>query len=539
MKNKRINLLKIVLCIFFFVTVIYPLFIMLLRIKDTDTTAILTSPQFIKALKNSLLLAVSATFISIILAFSLAWCVERSAVKCKGAIKIFMTLPMLIPSISHGMGLIILLGANGLITNRLHIGWNIYGAPGIIIGSVMYSFPVAFLMFSDIIKYEDGNVYQAAQVLGIPKWNQFIKLTCSYLKKPIISIAFAIFTLIITDYGVPLMVGGKCITLPVLIYQDVIGLLDFGKGSTIGLILLIPSVFAFLADLMNQEQKNTDKVSIPYIIGRNTFRDIVSSIYCVLMSILVTIPILTFVLLSFVRKYPVDMSFSIEHITRTFNMSGGKYLLNSLFIAMIVAALGVMLAFTTAYLTTRCKSRVSHALHLFSIISLAIPGIVLGLSYAMAFKKLPIYGTFVILFMVNLIHFFSNPYLMMRNTLNKINENLESTGSTLGISRFHIIRDVIIPQTIVTSLEMFSYFFVNCMMTISAVSFLVTLNTKTLSLMITQFEAQMMLECSAFVSLLILSVNLFIKYLIHMLKGKCYTKNRLAGKKNGIIKKTI
>lgn len=520
MRSKKVDILKIVLCLFFIVTVIYPLFSMLFQIRNVNIAEIWLSDQFVNALKNSVYLASVSTLISIFLAFTLAWCVERASVRFKSIIKIIIIIPMLIPSISHGMGLIILLGANGLLTNLLHLNWNIYGVPGIIIGSVMYSFPIAFLMFTDILKYEDGNVYQAAEVLGIPKWNQFTKFTITYLKKPLISIIFAIFTLIITDYGVPLMVGGKCTTLPVLMYQDVIGLLDFGKGSAIGVVLLIPAIFAFLIDMMSKEQKSNDKVRISYQIRHNRLRDIISCLYCLFMSIIVIFPVITFVLLSFVQKYPVNMAFTIDHIARTFNMSGGKYLLNSMLIAFLVSTAGVVLAFVIAYLTTRLKSKVSYALHLASIVSLAIPGIVLGLSYALAFKKWSIYGTIVILVMVNLVHFFSNPYLMMYNTLGKINENLEATGNTLGIKRFYIIKDVIIPLTKYTSMEMFSYFFVNCMMTISAVSFLVTLKTKTFSLMITQFEAQMMLECSAFVSLVILVVNLIMKYSIHFLKVK-------------------
>ena len=110
---------------------------------------------------------------------------------------------MLIPSISHGMGLIVLFGANGVLTNLLGLNTSIYGFWGIVIGSVMYSFPVAFLMLLDVFQYEDYTVYESAQVLGIPKIRQFLSITLPYLRKPMISVLFATFTLIFTDYGVP------------------------------------------------------------------------------------------------------------------------------------------------------------------------------------------------------------------------------------------------------------------------------------------------------------------------------------------------
>lgn len=107
---------------------------------------------------------------------------------------------------------------------------------------------------------------------------------------------------------------------------------------------------------------------------------------------------------------------------------------------------------------------------------------------------------------------------MMYNSLGKLNGNLEAVGQTLGIGRLRIIKDVILPQTVPTLLEMFTYFFVNSMITISAVSFLSNAYTKPLSLMITQFEAQLLLEASAFVSFLIFAVNLLVKGLIYLIR---------------------
>ena len=117
------------------------------------------------------------------------------------------------------------------------------------------------------------------------------------------------------------------------------------------------------------------------------------------------------------------------------------------------------------------------------------------------------------------LHYFQNGILLMAyNTFGKINENLEDIGSTLGISTWSIIKDVLLPQARGTILEMMSYFFVNCMMTISAVSFLSTVANKPLALMITQFEGQMQLECAAFVSLVILAVNVIMKYVVYRVK---------------------
>jgi iron(III) transport system permease protein len=114
----------------------------------------------------------------------------------------------------------------------------------------------------------------------------------------------------------------------------------------------------------------------------------------------------------------------------------------------------------------------------------------------------------------------ASPYLMIYNSLSKINENLEPIAQTMRISRYHMIKDVFIPQCKGTIIEMLSYFFVNCMITISAVSFLATTSNKPISLMINQFEAQSQLECAAVVSLLILGANLIVKGVAHIVKKR-------------------
>ncbi|MEG0823666.1 MAG: ABC transporter permease subunit, partial [Erysipelotrichaceae bacterium] len=234
MQNKAFRSSKVLICLFLIISVICPLITLLLNIKLEDISTIIGSAQFAPMMVNSLFTTLAATMISVLLALVLAWCVNRSNIKYKSVFSVLFTLPMLIPSISHGMGLVLLFGDNGLITNMLNININLYGYTGIIIGSVLYSFPVAFLMLTDIFRYEDYTTYEAAEVLGLSKIQQFITITLPNLKRPLISVIFAVFTMVFTDYGVPLVVGGKMMTLPVYMYREVIGLLNFSKGAIIG-----------------------------------------------------------------------------------------------------------------------------------------------------------------------------------------------------------------------------------------------------------------------------------------------------------------
>ena len=520
LKISKLDATKILLSTVFIALVFIPLIRMFSNMDGGSIREVVSSPGFITSLKNSFISTTVATLITVCFAMAAAFSIARAKIKCKAVFIILFTLPMLIPSISLGMGLTILFGNNGILTKILGMDSGIYGFIGIVMGAVLYAFPVAFMMLLDIIKYEDGTPYEAAKVLGLSKIEQFKVITLPYMRKPLINVVFAIFTLIVTDYGVPLMIGGKYTTIPVVMYQEVIGQLNFGKGSVYGSVLLIPAVMAFIMDLMNHDKGNSVYVTKEYNFSDNLNGKVAAYIVCLLCGLYTLLPIFSFVLLAFAENYPSSFTWTLENIIGTLRLKAGTYLMNSVVIALMVAAIGVVVAFLTAYLSARTESKVSRFLHLSSMTSAAIPGIVLGLAYVLTFKRTAIYGTVFILVMVNLVHFISSPYLMIYNSLIKVNGNLENIGQTMGIGRVRLIKDVFIPICSGTLLEMFTYFFVNCMMTISAVSFLANTSNKPVALMINQFEAQMQLEYAAVVSLMILCVNVAIKAVFGGLKKK-------------------
>ena len=517
-KQVQFRTTRFVLLIIFILFALIPLISMFLNITLDNFQTVIFSEGFGEVLSNSLFSASISTLLSATLAYLLAVLTERTNLAHKNFFRIVFILPMLIPSISHGMGLVILLGNNGILTNLFNFHSGIYGLKGIILGSVLYSFPVAYLMFSDIMRYENSSPYEAAEVLGIPRIKQFKDIAFPYIKKPLISILFGLFTLIITDYGVPLMVGGKYRTLSIVMYQEVIGQLNFGKGAVYGLFLLLPAIVAFALDLKIKKDNNQSYITKQFSNNGNGNK--ISFTICTIISIIIFLPLLAFAAIAFFKKYPVDLNLTLNNFIGAINLNAGKYLLNSLLIAIVTALIGVSIAFITAYLSSRNSNhKTSKILHLLALSTAAIPGLVLGLSYVLTFKNSFIYGTFIILIIVNMIHFISSPYMMMYNSLAKINNNLEVVGEIMGINRLRMIKDVFIPMCKSTLLEMFSFYFVNCMMTISAVSFLSNAVNRPVSLLINQFEAQMQIEYAAVVSLMIFIANILVKYLIKKIQS--------------------
>lgn len=247
---------------------------------------------------------------------------------------------------------------------------------------------------------------------------------------------------------------------------------------------------AFLFDLRREGSSNSNTVVRRDEVSENRKRDIAAYVFCGFVAIIVCLPIAAFVLLSFVKKYPVDMTISFVNIKKTLKSGAGIYLKNSLAVVLLTSFIRTVVAYFSAYITARSRKEISsRILRFISMLSMAIPGIVLGLSYVFTFHEMPFYRTMFILVMVNMIHFFASLYLMGYNSLLKYSRSLEDVADSLGIGRFQMLKAVYLPETFGNVLEMYSYFFVNCMITISAVSFLANFRTLPLTMLIPQLEA--------------------------------------------------
>ena len=522
---KKRNKLSSFIFLFLLVSIFYPLLTMLLNVKWDTFGELLTSMAFKTAFNNSLFVTTISTIISVGIAYILAYTLNRTNIAHREVLKVLLTLPMLIPSISHGLGLINLFGTNGMISSIFN--FSIIGPAGIILGSILYSFPVAFLMLDDGFNYIDNTMYDSAKVLGMNKWETFKKVTLCYMKKPVLSSIFAVFTLIFTDYGVPLAVGGKFTTLPVFLYKEVIGLLDYSRGTMIGLFLLIPAFVSFIFDNFSHDYSFGEFEGKKYKIEENETRDSILTVFLYLVIIFIFMIIGSFVFYAFIDNFVLNRVFSLKHFIYIANNDIGSYIFNSLLIALSVSIIGTILAYAIAYYTARIKTNTSKIAHILTILSLAIPGIVLGLSYTICFKNSFIYNTYLVLILVNIVHFIASPYLMAYNALQKINPNYEIVAKTCNISTFRIILDVIIPCTKKTIREMFSYFFVNAMITISAVAFLFNTRTIPLSLLINTYEENLMLGEAAIISLIILFMNIIVKGIVYLINRRDHRRSEM------------
>lgn len=496
-------------CILLFA--ILPLLTLAFHVTGEDWSYILQDATFWAAVKNSLIYTTAAAVTTTVLALIAAYLLNTASLKRKNLFVILLTLGMLVPTISVGLGLRVLFGTNGFIDLLFGAEIEVRGFPGLIMGSVMTSFPATFLILYDALNYEDKGPYDAASIMGIGRLSTFFRMTVPYLKIALISAFFACFTLIFSDYGMPMEIAGKVSTLPMYLYDQFMSSFQYGRGSIAGFVLLVPSIISFVFDLIFKDQSESEKQK-KLIEAEKSF-NIGTAVVITLLCLILFLPQLAFISLSLTKAFPNDLSFTFEHIANIFSNTHGvgltAYIWNSLSLSLLTALFGTAFAYLLGYLSVRKSGRMAKVVNLLALSTIAIPGLVLGIGFIFLFKGTNgyFYGTVLILVVVNIFHFLGSPYLLAKNCLSKINSDYEIIGETLGISKGQIIRNVLIPNSVSTLVEMFSYFFLNSMITISAVAFLCSYDNQPLSILITTYEKNSNYEMQSVISLIILVLN--------------------------------
>lgn len=171
--------------------------------------AYLGSPALLDSLWHSLWVSVLVTLIVLPLAFTFAYALTRSAMPAKGLFRTLSLVPLLAPSLLSAISLIYWFGNQGLAKDVwLALGFDgIYGAPGIVLAECFAVFPHTLMILVTALTLADARLYEAAAALGTSRWRVFFTVTLPGAKYGLISAALVTFTLVITDFGVPKVVG--------------------------------------------------------------------------------------------------------------------------------------------------------------------------------------------------------------------------------------------------------------------------------------------------------------------------------------------
>ena len=495
-----------------------------------------STPSLFNSFNNSLYVSSITSVIVVSLSFIFAYAVERCNIKFKRLINFIALLPLFIPTMTHAIALIYLLGENGLISTGffgklpwLAFDFPLYGKWGVIIAECIYVFPAIYMMFSVAFRVCDYRLYEAAEVLDTSKSRMFFTITLPSVKYTIISAFFSAFTMVFSDFGIPKVLGGSYSLLATDIYKQVIGQSNITMGATVGILLIIPSIISFVVDRkVGKSVTSIDSSAKDYVIKGNKIRDRIISAFVFLVCTFIVVIFLSVIMAAFVEQWPYNLNIT----TKWFNVSTVgttpiKIFANTLFVSLISAILGTIIAILAAYITQRGIGfeRLRKFIDWISITPLAIPGLVIGLSYLLFFNKPMnpmkfIYGTFIIMIFANIVHFFSMPYMTIKGSMKKIDKEYENVSETMGVQWYKVFDNVVLPLSKASIIESFQYYFLNSMMTISALVFLYTTKTKVASVEMVATYDEGMTASTAAIAVMILASNLVVKYGIELYKNK-------------------
>lgn len=441
-----------------------------------------------------ILVGVGATAIG--LAFALV--AVRTGFRFKAVLRIFSVLPVITPPFVIGLAIILMFGRAGAVSSILYDWFDIprsrwiYGLPGVLIAQLLAFTPIAFLVLIGVVQGIAPSLEEASQTLRADRWTTFRTVTWPLLRPGIANAFLLGFVESLADFGNPLVLGGNFEVLSTKIFFAVVGAAhDQGQAAVLAIVLLIFSLAAFFAQqywLGNRSYttmtgKGDAGLSVP--LPRRV--RIVSYGIAAFWSLFTAAIYLIILVGGFVKMIGRDNRFTIDHYLTGFSIEWGAQGLRfsgsawdsffaTLYISVIAAPLTAALGLLIGYLLVRQKFHGQRLFEFGTLLSFAIPGTVIGISYILAFNVPPLELTGTGLILV-ICFIFRNLPVGVRSgiaTLSQIDKSLDEVSLTLGASSAGTIRRVIMPLLRPAIIAALIYSFVRAMTAVSAIIFLVT-----------------------------------------------------------------
>lgn len=548
------NLIIVVLVITLTMSTVIPLLLLFSKaflnkeaefIGFTNFINYFSTPSLVQSLTHTVWISVLSTSIAVVLAFLYAYGISRTAIRGKSFLHYIALLPLFQPTMMHGIALTYLFGNQGLVSTGF-FGWlpemriPIYGPIGIVISEVIYLFPQAFLIFITALSITDQRLYEAAASLGASKLKSFVTVTLPSVKYGLISAIFVCFTASFTDFGAPQAIGGKFNVLATDIYKQVIGQQNLSMGATVGILLTIPAFIAFAVDrFVDRKQRSmTSSKSTPYQIPEGRLRDGFYRVFCWMITIAILIPLCTILFASLIKVWPYNISFSLKHYNFS-NVAGSGLdpFWNSLKVAFLTAIVGTIVTFVFAYLIekTRYLKGLRQVGYFLSVLPLALPGMVIGLAYIFFFNNPAnplnwMYGTIAIIVLANVTHFYAVPFITATTALKKLDKEFELVSESMRVPFYKTFLKVTVPMCLPAIVEIAMFFFVNAMVTVSAVVFLRSADMNLAAVALVSMEDAGDVAAAAAMSMLIVLTNILVRIMYEIIVRKM--KKRTAAWQN-------
>jgi iron(III) transport system permease protein len=480
------------------------------------------TPALLDSMWNSVWVSLLVTAVAVPAAFLFAYAIARSCMPWKGAFRTIALTPLLAPSLLSAISFIYWFGNQGVLKDWMQVLGieQIYGAPGIVLSQIFSVFPHVLMILITALSLADARLYEAADALGTGGARKFFTITLPGAKYGIASAAMVSFTLVITDFGIPKVIGGNFNVLATDVFKLVIGQQDFQKGAVVAIFLLAPALLTFVVDRLVQRKQTSMLTTraVPYAPKPGRAFDAAMTAYCAIVVLLMFAVLGMAVFASFVKFWPYDLSFSLRHYA--YGIVDGEVnvaFVNSLKLAFFTSTAGTAIVFTGAYLMekTRGADWLRPVVQLLALIPMAVPGLVLGLGYIFFFNAPAnplnfMYHTMAILVVCTVVHFYTTGHLTAVTALKALDAEFESVSASLKVPFWKTFWRVTLPICTPALVDISRYFFINAMTTISAVVFLYSPDTRLVAVTILNLDEAGEIGAAAAMAVLIAATSLVV-----------------------------
>ena len=477
------------------------------------------TPALLTSVWNSLWVSAVVTLVTVPLAFQFAYALTRSCMPAKGLFRTIALIPLLAPSLLSAISLIYWFGNQGVLKallTALGIA-QIYGAPGIVLAEIFSVFPHTLMILITALTLADARLYEAADAMGTSARRKFFTITLPGAKYGLISASLVTFTLVVTDFGIPKVIGGDFNVLATDVFKLVIGQQDFQKGAVVALLLLAPAVLTFGIDHLVQRKQTAMLTAraVPYAPKPARAFDAWMTAYCGGVALLMFAMLGMAVFASFASFWPYNLTPSLRHyVLGLVDGEVGDAFVNSLKVAAGTAVFGTALVFVAAYLLEKTKglAPMRSAVRLLAMLPMAVPGLVLGLGYIFFFNAPAsplggLYHTIALLTICTVVHFYTTGHLTAVTALKSLDAEFEAVSASLKVPFYKTFWRVTLPICTPALVDIARYFFINAMTTISAVVFLYSPETKVAAIAILNLDEAGEIGAAAACAVMIAAAN--------------------------------
>ncbi len=460
--------------------------------------ACVTGPRRCGVAWNTLVLAFTCAVCCTALGLAFALIATRTSFRFKRVLRTLSVLPIITPPFVIGLGLILIFGRAGLINQFLEYAFGvqpgrwIYGLQGVLLAQVFAFTPIAFLVLIGVVEGVSPSLEEAAQTLRASPWRTFCDISLPLMRPGLANAFLVSFIESIADFGNPIVLGGNFGVLSTEIFFSVVGAqLDQGRAATLGILLLAFALAAFFVQRRVLGRKVYTALAGKGDAGLPTPLPTTVRRICYAVAIpwaLLTLAIYGMSLFGgFVETWGRDYTLTLRHYSKAFAVEWSAHGLlwtgtawssfwTTLRLSAIAAPLTAALGILSAYLLTRQKFVGQSAFEFGTLLSFAIPGTVIGVSYILAFNVPPIEitGTGIVLIVCFI---FRNMPVGVRAgmaAMTQIDRSLDEASTTLGARGATTLRRVILPLLKPAIVAALVYSFVRAVTTVSAVIFLVS-----------------------------------------------------------------